>query len=383
MRHQRRGTVSRGCRVRALAAATLLAGTMVSWPAMAQQPPMDLKDLIELPRPVGIKEDRYCETPVVPTDPGKALEVVLTRLVTGGLETTAKNFMSGLLGGFGGTPQPPPQQAPGQGPPAWREALKRELRYVPWLPPAIERQMGISLYAQKFADQVPSGKPKPGVTPKSEIADALFKKLRASLPAELPYDVEVKLKADTPGVQVDAVALPGGKILISGTSLPSALPKPDKLDRLELRALFTLAHELGHVLKRHTTMRDQLMVWDVVDTAQTAKDLIEKGEVPTHKIATVVELLQRADVGYSVVDEYEADACAVRFLVEAGLDVQMAADEFMKAVEGGAKNKKTGIWSTHPNAPDRRERIQEVINHYRGLKGLPPAPPAKAAKPRA
>ena len=367
-----------------LAAAALLAFTMAPAPTMAQPPPpMDLKDLIELPRPVGIKEDRYCETPVVPTDPGKALEVVVTRLAADGFQSTANNLMSTLFGGLGGASQPPPQPAQEQGLPVWREALKRELRYVPWLPPGVERQMGISLYAQKFAGQVPSGRPKPGVAPKDEIAVELFRMLRSSLPAELPYDVEVKLKADTPGVQVDAVALPGGKILISGTSLPSTRPQADKLGPLELRALFTLAHELGHILKRHTTMRDQLMVWDVVDTAQTARDLIEKGEIPTHKIATVLELLQRADVGYSVVDEYEADACAVRFLVEAGLDVQMAADEFMKAVEGGKAAKKVGIWSTHPKAPDRRERIQEVINHYRGLKGLPPAAPAKAAKPRA
>jgi len=138
----------------------------------------------------------------------------------------------------------------------------------------------------------------------------------------------------------NAFALPGGFVFVTDTLLRLCADDRDA-------SAFVVAHEMGHVLRRHA--RDRLMadlIFDVV-----GRRLPAAGQV-------VREMLGK---GYSREQELEADREAVRLMGAAGFDPNGG----MRALERLARHApdQAGLaefFSTHPRLDERIRALREM-----------------------
>lgn len=141
-----------------------------------------------------------------------------------------------------------------------------------------------------------------------------------------------------PGLGTNALALPGGTIVM--TDAPVALAASDR----ELAAV--LAHEVGHVIHRHSVRR-------VLENAGVALVVIAAtGDVSWLSASIPTALLS---AGYSRAYEREADAFALEYLAEAPSSVNDFARILrrLEEAQGGAGS----FLSGHPPTAERLERI--------------------------
>jgi beta-barrel assembly-enhancing protease len=170
--------------------------------------------------------------------------------------------------------------------------------------------------------------------------------------SETPYNFEFHLLADE--TTVNAFALPGGQIFITAGLL--------KQLQTEGQLAGVLAHEIGHVVARHSAQ-------------QLAKAKLSQGLTGAAAIATydpdnpasrsgaiaaamVAKLL---NMSYGRDDELESDRLAVKLTGAAGFDPR-AMTEVMRILEqasGGARGPE--FMQTHPNPGNRVAKIQKAI----------------------
>ena len=159
---------------------------------------------------------------------------------------------------------------------------------------------------------------------------------------------------------VNAFALPGGFIYVNR----GIIERADKLDELA----GVMAHEIGHVVKRHSVKQMQQMQGANI------------GLVLTCALTNVCEsqaAQEAINVGGTLVfakfsreDETEADEEGFRYLVKAGISPLGMPSFFQKLVDleqqsGGAAP--PAWFSDHPLTQDRIADIQSMVNQ------LPPA----------
>lgn len=190
---------------------------------------------------------------------------------------------------------------------------------------------------------------------------------------------------------VNAFALPGGFIYVNRGIIEHA----DKMDELA----GVMAHEIGHVVKRHSVKQMQQMQGANIGVALacTLTNVCQSQAAPTviNGIGTVVF------AKFSREDEAEADEEGFSYLVKAGISPEGMVSFFKKllAIEQQSGGSSVPGWlSDHPLTEDRIADVQNLINQLppetlgtltedsqafhdfkSRLMSLPPAPPPQQA----
>ncbi len=151
--------------------------------------------------------------------------------------------------------------------------------------------------------------------------------------------------------QVNAFALPGGPTYVfTGLMLLAG-------DEAELAGV--LAHELGHVVARHSA--EQL----AANLGLQVVAAIALGEDPEQLAAAAADLTAGGVMArFSRDDEREADDLGLRYVIAAGYDPRGMVRMFqrLQSVERGSPGPLGGLLATHPATAERIERLQRRID---------------------
>lgn len=177
----------------------------------------------------------------------------------------------------------------------------------------------------------------------SERRAALTDRFDAIAPAD-GRDYEIRFRAAKIGP--NALALPGGVIYMTD-ALVELAPDDDAI-------LGVLAHELGHIERRHLMRR--LFTSTVVGAAAA----VLFGDVSSVLAAVPAVLI---DLDYSRAMEREADLYAVELLRTNGIPTGSLATLFERMQQAHDKRGSQGDWpaylSTHPPTPERIELFRK------------------------
>lgn len=170
---------------------------------------------------------------------------------------------------------------------------------------------------------------------------------------ELEYHFTV-LKSD----QVNAFAAPGGFIYF----YTGMLKQMDT--EAELAAV--VAHEISHVVARHSVQRIQKAMG-----AALAYDLIFGKEGASKALNVAINVgMSLIFAGYSREAEREADSYGITYMVRAGYDPQGAVDMFQTLAELGGSNYDNvfeGLTASHPETQERIENAKQQIRQMKPL----------------
>lgn len=166
-----------------------------------------------------------------------------------------------------------------------------------------------------------------------------FRQLHRGLPLDPHYRLEFRR---SPAIGPNAFALPGGIIVITDEMiLKTGSPE---------EALAVLAHEIGHVERRHV-MRHVLQDSVVATVAATLT-----GDASSLSLAVSGLPVLLARTKYSREFEAEADAFAFALLRKNDLSPELFADLMERLSEGQGRRESGRSWSflsTHPVTADR------------------------------
>jgi len=120
-----------------------------------------------------------------------------------------------------------------------------------------------------------------------------------------------------------------------------------------------LAHEVGHVIGRHSAerMAKQGLTEGIINGVAVGFD--PNTAQGAAAIANVINMSYGRD------DELESDDLGVRFMIDSGYNPSelIGVMEILKAASG--PNKIPERMSTHPDPENRIEKIKEAIEKYR------------------
>ncbi|MGH7310859.1 MAG: M48 family metallopeptidase [Candidatus Rokuibacteriota bacterium] len=191
---------------------------------------------------------------------------------------------------------------------------------------------------------------------RQRMIDGIVARLTAARGTE-PYRVRVTV---VDWAEVNALALPGGNIVILRGLL-------DRTDTPEMLA-GVLAHEVQHVLKRHTTRA-------IIQHASTGLLVAAVAGDVSGAVTFALEGARLvAALGYSRRAEEEADIEGLQMLLEAGIDPAGMVAFFERVL--GRESEPEGGWrylSTHPTTRGRVERLKGL-----GANGAPSTRPLLA-----
>lgn len=193
----------------------------------------------------------------------------------------------------------------------------------------------------------------------SKIGEELVDKSEAK---NSPWKFKFHLIADPE--TVNAFALPGGQIFIT-------LGLYDKLQN-EAQLAGVLAHEMGHVIERHTAQqmaKSQLGQMFVVAVGAAASDPNNPtGAYTPTVIASVVN--QMFQLRYSRKDESQADIWGLKIMSKAGYNPNAMIQVMEILKKAGSRGHNLEIFQTHPNPDLRIQRIKAYLKEYPPSSGL-------------
>ncbi len=169
-----------------------------------------------------------------------------------------------------------------------------------------------------------------------------------------PYKYDFHLLADDK--TVNAFALPGGQIFIT-EGLYKHLSTKGELAGV-------LAHEVGHVVARHSAQQvaKQQLTQGLTGAAVIAAYDPNDRNSSTASMAMLVGQVISMKFGRS--DELEADRLGVRFSSQAGYDPR-AMLKVMVILDKAAKTRTPEFFSTHPNPGNRIKKIEaEIVERF-------------------
>ncbi len=169
---------------------------------------------------------------------------------------------------------------------------------------------------------------------------------------------------------INAFALPGGYVYITrGLAV---------LAQSEAELASVLAHEIGHVMARHTAQRYSRAL------ATTLGSTILSAVIGNNLASQFIDLGSALYLqGYSRAQEFEADTLGVRYLRRTGYDPYAGAD-FLRSLAASSNlakrldpdQEKEGSWdrllATHPRTADRVVRAIEVASGGQAVPGEMP-----------
>lgn len=165
-----------------------------------------------------------------------------------------------------------------------------------------------------------------------------------------PYDFRFYLLADSS--TINAFALPGGPVFIT-YGLFSKLENQDQLAGV-------LAHEIGHVIGRHSAER--MAQQGFTNTLLTGVAVGSNSYEATQVSAVLANLV---NMKYGRGDELESDNLGVKIMLDSGYQPEalIGVMQILKAAAG--PNRVPEFQSTHPDPENRIEKINEAIEYYR------------------
>jgi MAF protein len=151
--------------------------------------------------------------------------------------------------------------------------------------------------------------------------------------------------------EVNAVSLPGGYIYIN----KGLIEKVDNDDQLA----GVLAHEVGHIVARHSIKKLQALNSYSILRLLTAVAVPDSGQVGSAADTAFTELM----MGYSRDDELLADQLASRYAKLAGYDPHGMIQFLLKLQEINRKKplQPKTYYKTHPYVPDRVRVVKQEI----------------------
>jgi predicted Zn-dependent protease len=186
------------------------------------------------------------------------------------------------------------------------------------------------------------------------IVDNVGDSLVASTAAgDTPYQFEFNLLADDQ--TINAFALPGGPVFVTN-GLLSHLETEGQLAGV-------LAHEIGHVVARHSAehIAKAQLTEGLTGAAVIAASDPDHPQSARQTAALAAVVGQLVNMKFGRDDELESDRLGVRFMAEAGYDPRsmIRVMEILAASSEG--NGPPEFFSTHPNPERRIEQIQAAI----------------------
>lgn len=153
--------------------------------------------------------------------------------------------------------------------------------------------------------------------------------------------------------EINAFAAPGGYIYVT-QGLLNAVSSDDEL-------ACVIAHELGHVNKKHTIRQaEKAGLMSALIALMGLKDETKKYQTAAAIAAFFVNQKFSRD------DEFEADRMAVRYAYKAGYNPNAMIRFFDRINKDTKLSKFTKYFSTHPSTNDRIKRVQEEIKKVSG-----------------
>lgn len=184
------------------------------------------------------------------------------------------------------------------------------------------------------------------------IDEVGFHIVNASDASKTDYPFEFTLLADEE--TINAFALPGGPIFMTAALY----------DRLETEGQVAgvLAHEIGHVVGRHSAQ--QLAKAELTQglTGAVVIASYDPNNPRSQQTAQVAAAIgQLVNMKFGREDELESDRLGVLFMAQAGYDPRSLIDVMQILAEAGGPNRQPEFFSTHPNPENRVAEIEAAI----------------------
>jgi predicted Zn-dependent protease len=169
---------------------------------------------------------------------------------------------------------------------------------------------------------------------------------------ETGWPFECHLLADEE--TINAFALPGGQMFMTAALY----------ERLESEGQLAgvMAHEIGHVVARHSAQRIAKMELTQGLSGAVVIATYDPDNPRSQGTAQVAALIgQLVNMKFGRDDELQSDRLGVEFMSEAGYDPRSMIGVMEVLAEAGEGNRPPEFFSTHPNPDNRIARIQEAI----------------------
>lgn len=164
-----------------------------------------------------------------------------------------------------------------------------------------------------------------------------------------PWKFQFHLLADEK--TINAFALPGGQIFITMGLLNEL--------QTEAQLAGVLAHEMGHVIERHSAQQMATGQLGQILTVAVGTAASDQASNSAYQVAAVVN--QALQLSYSRGDELQADTWGLKLMETVGLDprAMIQVMNVLKAVDHGGQTLE--IFQTHPNPDLRIQQIQDYL----------------------
>lgn len=183
--------------------------------------------------------------------------------------------------------------------------------------------------------------------------------VRQSDAGATPYRFEFHALSDT--ATVNAFALPGGPIFITR----------GLIGRLENEAELAgvLAHEIGHVVARHSAA--QIAKSNLARGLVGATAIATSDDSGNHAAAVAAVVTQMIQLRYGRQDETQADTLGVRLMASAGYDPRALIQVMRILQESTGEGGPPEFMSSHPDPGNRKQVIEAAIRRMYPH-GVPP-----------
>ncbi len=161
---------------------------------------------------------------------------------------------------------------------------------------------------------------------------------------------------------INAFALPGGPTFMTMALFNDILDASSSDEQAEARVAGVMAHEIGHVVARHSAQRlaKQQLTQGLSGAAvlATYDPNNPNSQASQAAIAMIGNLV---NMKYGREDELEADRLGVRFMAQAGYDPceLIGVMEILESAGGGARQPE--FLSTHPSPANRVQEIENAV----------------------
>ncbi|WP_426059293.1 M48 family metalloprotease [Hymenobacter sp. B1770] len=179
-------------------------------------------------------------------------------------------------------------------------------------------------------------------------------KLVASTKAgQTPYKFQFHLLADDK--TINAFALPGGQIFITEGLLKNL--------KTEAQLAGVLAHEIGHVVGRHSAAQvaKSNLTQGLAGAATIASYDPNSPGSSIAKAAIAAAIAKVVSMRFSRNDELEADKLAVDFTPQAGYDPRAMIEVMNILAQAGGRSSTPEFMSTHPDPGNRIALLEQEI----------------------
>lgn len=225
--------------------------------------------------------------------------------------------------------------------------VTKEMQHVS-ITPAEEVKLGLESapqMAKEMGGELPDNDPR--TIEVRKIGNLL---VNNTLAKNSPWKFQFHLLADTE--TVNAFALPGGQIFIT-LGLYNDL-------HTEAQLAGVLAHEMGHVIERHSAQQMSTGQFGKILTVAVGTAASDNPNNSAYQIAAVVN--QTVQLRYSRHDELEADTWGLKLMESVGYDPS-AMIQVMEILKSASRTGGAGpdIFQTHPNPDLRIQQIKEYL----------------------